>query len=187
MSSQQDRTEHELREHVRLQVRSGLLSPEELLADVIAVVDAALPHLEASVLARAWIAAERRALAADAAGWPAQTDHDRLTAALAECEQHRVRVLVGASVAEARAEVERIVATGATLRGLLRFGVLDVWRAVDEPVLLGELRHATGHLGVEGDALVGPVTGCLRNHGLASRLVEGSLEIAVRWQPRPEK
>ncbi|GAB2855198.1 DUF6891 domain-containing protein [Nocardioides pacificus] len=185
MTSQQSRTEEELREHVRLQVRSALLPPDELLADSITVIDAAFPHLEASVLARAWIAGERRALATDAASWPEQTGHDRLRAALAECEQHRVRVLVGASIEEARAETERILAAGATLRGLLRFGQLDVWRAVDEPLLIGELRHATGHLAVEGDALAGPVSLCLRNHGLAPRVVDGRFEVAVRWQPRP--
>lgn len=173
--------EEELRDYARLQVRAGLLEPDAMLAEVRGAVASQLPHQEAEVLARAWIAAARRDLAARQGTWPDVTDHDRLQAAFAECEEHDVPVRQGVEDHwVVKAELER--RTG--LRGILWFTQPDVWHAVDHGMLELNLWHPTTANVAPGDHLLDAVLSCLARHGLQARFDEGRIEVAMHWQRR---
>ena len=87
--------EEELQDFARLQVRAGFLDSATLRAEVVSAVEAEMPGIDAMILARAWIAGAEAQLRRDAATWPRRTDHDRLLAVFADCEEHQVRVLAG--------------------------------------------------------------------------------------------
>jgi hypothetical protein len=174
--------EEELRDYARLQVRSGLLTEAEQIADVSEAVAAEMPGIDAAILARAWLAAARQELLAEQATWPAQTDVDRLRAAFVECRQHGVKVLAGA---EDHWAARRLLDNeGATLQGVIWFLPTDVWHAIDNPMLELNLWHASGANAAPGDALLDGVLGCLKRHGLSAHFDEGRIEVAARWQRR---
>lgn len=174
--------EDELQDFARLQVRAGLLPATDQEREVREAVAAELPHLDASLLARAWLAGARRDLLAEQADWPEETDHDRLQAAFAECEAHGVRVLQGVEDHwRAKAELE---AHGDALRGVVWFTQPDVWHAIDEGMLEINLWHASGANAAPGDPLLEAVTSCLGRHGLGARFDEGRIEVAAHWQRR---
>ncbi|MBE7324311.1 hypothetical protein IEQ44_06570 [Nocardioides sp. Y6] len=183
MSAPVGRDEAELRDLARLHVRAGLRSGDDLRATMVEAVEVQMPGTDADVLARAWVAAAQRDLAAEAATWSAPTDHDRLVAALDECRDHGVVVLVGVDdPARVRAAVE---AAPATPRGALWFGEQAVWRSVDDAVLTLGLHHPDGSLAGPQSPFTVAVLACLARHGITARWHEGRLEARVRWQRRP--
>lgn len=176
-------SEDELRDFARLQVRSGLLDDAGVLREVREAVAAEMPHQEAEVLARAWIAAARQEQAAAQASWPAVTDHDRLQAAFRECEEHDLPVLQGVEDHwRATAELERRDAS--SLRGILWFTQPDVWHAIDHGMLEVNLWHPTTANAAPGDHLLDAVLSCFGRHGLEAHFDEGRIEVAAHWQRR---
>lgn len=177
------RAEDDLRDFARLQVRSGLLDAQQQHDEVVAAVRAEMPGTDATILARAWLAAAAKARDALAATWPEVTDFDRLQSAFAECESHGVPVLQGV---EDRAAVERVLAgCEPRPRGVLRFTRDDVWRAVDHGVLGLDLLGEGATAVPPGDPLLTAVLGCFGRHGLPARSAEGRMEVAASWQRRP--
>lgn len=182
MSTNVERAERELRAFARLQVRAGLLPEADQLAEVREAVAAELPATDAEILARAWLAGARKELLAEQATWPETTDVDRLRAAFVECQQHGVKVLAGVEdhwVARRALEAE-----AGQLRGVIWFVPMDVWHAVDTPMLEINLWHPNGANAAEGDPLTTSVLACLARHGLEARFDEGRIEIAALWQRR---
>jgi hypothetical protein len=175
--------EAELRDFARLQVRAGLLTPEQQYADVRDAVAAEMPHTDAAILARAWLAAAGQDLQQVQAGWPEVTDHDRLRAVFAECAEHDVPVLQG--VEDHWAAKRHLEESTPRPRGVLWFTQPDVWHAVDEGMLEVNLWHATTANVAPGDALLTSVLGCFARHGLQARFDEGRIEVAAHWQRRP--
>lgn len=175
--------EDDLRDFARLQVRAGLGDPAQQLSEVIEATKAEMPHTDAAILARAWLAAARQELTALAATWAPLTDFDRLQAAFAECEEHALPVLQGVQGdAEARAALET---TSDPVRGLLWFTPADVWHAVDHGVLEIQVWRPDGTAAAPGDHLTSLVTSCLERHGLVARTVGDRVQVAARWERRP--
>jgi hypothetical protein len=103
-------------------------------------------------------------------------------AAFVECQQHGVKVLAGVEdhwVARRALEED-----AGQLQGVIWFVPMDVWHAVDTPMLEINLWHPSGANAAADDALTTSVLGCLTRHGLQARFDEGRLEIAARWQKR---
>lgn len=174
--------EAELRDFARLQVRAGLTGPDEQYEDVRAAVAAEMPHTDAAVLARAWLAAAAQDFQQVQRDWPEVTDHDRLTAAFAECAQHDVPVLQGV---DDHWEATRFLeASEPRPRGVLWFTQPDVWHAVDEGMLEVNLWHGTRANVAPGDSLLEAVLSCFERHGLRAHFDEGRVEVAAHWQRR---
>lgn len=182
MSTTTERAEQELRAFARLQVRAGLLSADEQLREVTEAVAAEMPHTDAAILARAWLAGARTELLAEQATWPATTDVDKLRAAFVECSQHGVKVLAG--VEDHWAARRLLDAEAERLRGVIWFLQTDVWHAIDHGMLELNLWHSTGANAAEGEQLLAGVLGCLARHGLQAHFDEGRIEVAARWQRR---
>ena len=174
--------EEELRDYARLQVRAGLLAPEQQYDEVASAVAAEMPHTDASVLARAWLAAARKELAAEQATWPEVTDHDRLEAAFAESAAHAVPVLQG--VEDHWVAQRHLETADPAPRGVAWFTPSDVWHAVDDGMLEVNLWHGDSANVAPGDPLLAAVLGCFDRHGLRARFDEGRIEVAARWQRR---
>lgn len=182
MSTSNERAERELRAFARLQLRAGLTSDAEQLQEVTEAVAAEMPHTDAGIMARGWLAAARKELLAEQQHWPAQTDVDKLRAAFAECRSHGVELLAG--VADHWAARALLDERGASLRGVLWFTQPDVWHAIDHGMLEVNLWHSTGANAAPGDVLLDGVLGCLQRHGLSAHFDEGRIEVAARWQRR---
>lgn len=182
MSTNVERAERELRAFARLQVRAGLLPEAEQLAEVREAVAAELPQTDPEILARAWLAAARKELLDEQQTWPVSTDVDRLRAAFMECARHGVKVLAG--VEDHWVARRALEEASADLRGVIWFVPMDVWHAVDTPMLEINLWHPTGANAAEGDPLTTSVLACLARHGLKARFDEGRIEITARWQRR---
>lgn len=178
-----DRTEQDLRDWARLQVRAGLLDEEAVLREVRDAIAAELPDLDADVLARAWVARARQDLRVEQDTWPETTDVDRLRAAFVECGRHGVPVMPGVEDHwSVRDELRRRAGEG--LRGIAWFTHPDVWHAIDEGMLEVNLWHATGANVAPGDDLLDQVVACLGRHGLEARFDEGRIEVACHWRRR---
>ena len=175
-------TEDELRDFARLQVRAGLLTPEQQYDEVSAAVAAEMPDTDASVLARAWLAAARKELEREQAEWPATTDHDRLEAAFAECEAHAVPVLRG--VEDHWVAKRHLEGADPKPRGVAWFTQPDVWHAIDEGMLEVNLWHGDTANVAPGDALLTAVLSCFERHGLRAHFDEGRIEVTAHWQHR---
>lgn len=182
MTSRRERAESELRDFARLQVRAGLLPPEQQHEDVVAAVRAEMPDLDAPILGRAWLAAARQDLEREQAGWSGLTDDDRLQAAFDECASHDVPVLQG--VEDHWVAQRHLDAADPRPRGIAWFTQPDVWHAIDEGMLEVNLWHGTGANVAPGDALLDAVLSCLGRHGLHAHFDEGRIEVAARWQRR---
>lgn len=174
--------EAELRDYARLQVRAGLLTPEEQYAQVRDAVAAEMPRTDADVLARAWLAAAEKDLAEVQRGWPEVTDHDRLTAVFAECTEHDVPVLQG--VEDHWVAKRHLDESDPRPRGIMWFTQPDVWHAVDEGMLEVNLWHGTTANVAPGDDLLAAVVSCFSRHGLEAHFDEGRIEVAAHWQRR---
>ncbi|KRF11492.1 hypothetical protein ASG90_17320 [Nocardioides sp. Soil797] len=188
--------EEELVDFARLQVRAGLLSPERQLAEVVEATKAEMPETDAPLMARAWLAAAAKSLTADAAGWPAITDYDKLQAALAECSSHGVLVLQGvedhwaakealSSSSSSSSSSSVSSGSGEGLRGVIWFTHPDVWHAIDEGMLEVNLWHASTANAAPGDHLLEAVLSCFSRHGLSAKFDEGRIEVSAFWHRRP--
>jgi hypothetical protein len=178
--SPSDRVEADLRDYARLQVRAGLLTADEMVAEVAEAIAAELPGLDAAVLARAWLAAERRALIEDQQSWPEITDHDRLQAALGDLESAGCGVLQGC---EDHWSAQALLRESGPM-AVVWFTPGDVWHAVDHGMLEVNVWHGTGANIAPGDALLDQVIATFAQHGLASRYDEGRVEVDAHWHRR---
>ncbi|MDQ6641036.1 MAG: hypothetical protein M3Y66_00880 [Actinomycetota bacterium] len=178
--------EDELQDYARLQVRAGFLDAEQTKAEVVAAIQAELPGIDADVLARAWLARATAQLRTEAAGWPPQTDYDRLQAVFAECEDHQVGVLQGIEDHwAAKAELDRLAGVDQTPRGVAWFTSSDVWHAVDEGMLEVNLWHGSTANAAPGDLLLDAVLACFARNGLPAHFDDGRIEVSAHWQRRP--
>lgn len=175
--------EEELVDFARLQVRAGLLSSEDQLAEVMEATRAEMPDTDAPIMARAWLAGARKDLVAEAATWPPSTDFDKLQAVFAECSAHGVRVLQG--VEDHWTAKQSLDDSSADLRGILWFTHPDVWHAIDEGMLEVNLWHASTANAAPGDPLLESVLSCFARHGLAAKFDEGRIEVSAFWHRRP--
>ena len=184
-----DETEVELRERARMLVRSQLLDADAQLVSLEAAVRAALPDTDAGILARAWLAAERKQHVVDAQSWQRPTDHDRLVAALQECREHDVVVELGVvDPDDLRGRVTSQLARRGPdkpIRGVVWASEPDVFHAVDQHVLDLRPLRADATAAPHDDPLVSAVTGCLERHGLRVRFQVDRIQVAVRWQVSP--
>ena len=179
--------EQQVRDLVRVGVRAGLLSTEDLHAEVVEAIAAELPDrsADADALAAGWVAEARDRLRVDQEGWPEATDYERLQTAFDELEILDVVVLQGCqdrTVAE-RALEER-TAAGTSPAGIAWFTPSDVWRAVDESRLEVNLWHGTTATVAVGDELLDDVLGILEKHGLSARFDDGRIEVDAHWHKR---
>jgi hypothetical protein len=179
--------EDHVREFARACVRAGLLSTDELHADVVAAIRQELPQRagEADALATAWTDEARKQLRVDQESWPEATDYERLQSAFEELALDDVVVLQGCEDHwAAKRLIEERSAAGAAPRGVAWFTPPDVWHAVDEGMLEVNLWHGTTANAAPGDALLDDVLGVLEKHGLAARFDEGRIEVDAHWHRR---
>jgi hypothetical protein len=177
--------EEDLQHFARLQVRAGLLDDDAALAEVTDAIGAELPGADARELAGAWLAAARRDLTTEQAGWAEHTDYDRLQEAFADLETLGVRVLQGVDDHwTAKAELERLDAAGTLPLGVAWFTAPDVWHAVDHGMLEVNLWHGSTANAAPGDPLLDSVLGCLARHGLEAHFDEGRIEVGAYWSRR---
>ena len=160
--------EQHVREFARACVRAGLLSSEELRAEVVAAITADLPHLagHADALARTWLQEAREELRRDESGWPEPTDYERLQTAFAELGDADVVVLQGCEDHwAAKAVLDARSDEGARPRGIAWFTPPDVWHAVDEGMLEVNLWHGSTANAAPGDDLLDDVLATLERQG----------------------
>lgn len=165
-------------------VRSGLCTAADARAQAVAAIAADHPDLPADQTAETWIAEARTAWHADAAGWPSVTDHDRLEEAFARLEERGILVLQG--VADhwvARDELERRTPRPA---GVAWFTPTDVWHAIDDGMLEINLWHGSTANAAPGDTLLDETLAAFAAAGLEAHFDEGRIEVAARWQRRPD-
>ncbi|MBO9521287.1 MAG: hypothetical protein J7518_07095 [Nocardioidaceae bacterium] len=162
-------------------VRSGLWADDELSRQVSEAVAADHPTLPAGT-AEAWIADARAAWHEQASGWPAVTDHDRLTEAFAALEGAGVAVLQGCAD---HWEARDLLNSADDLRGIVWFTAPDVWHAIDEGMLEVNLWHADTANAAPGDPLLDEVIAAFAAAGLEAHFDEGRIEVAAYWQRRP--
>jgi len=181
LRSRSERHEADLRDFARLQVRAGLLGADEMLREVSEAVAAELPSIDAGVMARAWLAAERKQLVADQQTWPEVTDHDRLQEVFAELARAGFGVLQGCEdhwVAQALIDA-------AHPRAVVWFTAPDVWHAIDHGMLEVNVWHGTGANIAPGDAVLDEVVDAFGRHGLTAKYDEGRVEVDAHWHRRP--
>jgi hypothetical protein len=181
------RAEQHVRELARACVRAGLLSSEELHAEVREAIVTELPDRagEADELAAAWLEEAHQQLRDDQTAWPESTDYERLQSAFAEMELLDISVLQGCE--DDRAAVRLLdegSAAGVTPRGVAWFTPADVWHAVDEGMLRMSLWHGSTASAAPEDDLAYDVLGILEKHGLRGRFHEGRIEVDAHWQKR---
>ena len=185
--------EERVRGFARACVQSGLMTAEEVQAEVVEVIGAELPEraAQADELAATWVVEAHDGLRADQRDWPESTDHDRLQSAFSEMEMLDVSVVQGCEDhAAAQRVVDESVAAGAGLRGVLWFTRADVWHAVDEGVLEMSLwpgdaaRSSATAEPVPDDELRADVLGVLEKHGLRAVTEEGRVVVDAHWQRR---
>ncbi|MGN6160877.1 MAG: DUF6891 domain-containing protein [Marmoricola sp.] len=174
--------EAQTRAWLRAVVRSGLFDAARVERELRSVIGADLPHLDPEV-APAWIAAEWSAWAADAEGWPAVTDHERLLRAFARLAAEGLPVLVGCE--DHWAATAALADLPADAHGLIWFTPMDVWHAVDEPMLEVNVWDRAGVNQREGAPLVERAIDAFGAEGIAAHFDEGRLEVAARWQRFP--
>lgn len=179
--------EQHVREYARACMRAGLMSPEELRAEVVAAITADVPDLagDADALARAWLQEAREELRRDESGWPQPTDYERLQSAFAELGDADVVVLQGCEDHwAAKAVLDARTGEGARPRGIAWFTPPDVWHAVDEGMLEVNLWHGSTANAAPGDDLLHEVLATLKRHGLDAHFDEGRIEVAAHWHRR---
>lgn len=181
-SGRVDQSEQDLRAHALLLVRSGLLDASAQVETMVAAIELQMPDTDASVLARAWLAAATKHLRQAAESWESVTDHDRLQSALGECAANGIQVHQAVGADDLR---ERVRTMPQPERGVLWFIPEAVYAALETGVLDVSLRHPSGALPPEGDPLVVAVLACLERHGLRARWHEDRLQVATRWRRRP--
>ncbi|MET3963649.1 hypothetical protein ABIE44_003583 [Marmoricola sp. OAE513] len=184
MGRRERRTEGN-RAWVDVVVRSGLGTSEAVRQQVVEALRADHKELDAPSTADAWIAEARARWDADAAGWPATTNYDRLQVAFASLEARGVVVLQGcADHWAARDELDRADPKPV---GIAWFTAPDVWHAVDEGMLEVNLWHGTTANAAPGDELLVEALAAFADAGLGAHFDEGRIEVAAHWQRRPEQ
>jgi hypothetical protein len=174
------RIEHDLRSFARLQVRAGLLAPDEMRREVAEAIAAEMPGIDADLMARAWLAAAHQELVAEQSSWPTSTDHDRLIATFADLESAGLVVLQGCEdhwAAKAAIEDRHPI-------GVAWFTPSDVWHAIDHGMLEVNLWHGTTANIAPGDALLDETLAAFERHGLAAKYDEGRIEVPAFWHRR---
>jgi hypothetical protein len=120
-------------------------------------------------------------LDADATGWPATTDPDRLDAVLAEFE--RLGLVVVRYTSDHHAARQALEAATEP-RGLVFFTDTDVWHAVDFGMLELKVWHPDTANVAPGDPLLDDVLTLLNEHQLEATFDEGRIEVTLDWQRR---
>ena len=174
--------EAQTRAWLRDVVRSGLFSDERVERELRAVIAADLPHTDPAV-APAWIAEATALWERDALDWPAVSDYDRLRAVFGRLEAEGIAVLEGCD--DHWAAQATLDGVAADVAGLIWFTPVDIWHAVDEPMLEVNIWIRDGVNQHEGAPLVSQVIEACAAEGLEAHFDEGRLEIAARWQRRP--
>ena len=177
------RLEAQTQSWLRSVVRSGLQTSAEIEADLRWVLREDLPYLDEDLAPR-WMEEAYREWAHDAAHWPALTDYDRLQAAFDRLATQGLPVLVGCEDHWAATAAIRDLAADA--EGLVWFTPMDVWHAVDEPMLEVNVWNRDAVNQREGSSLVVRAVMACGEQGLEAHFDEGRLEIAARWQRRPD-
>ena len=179
--------EDHVREFARARVGAGLLSADEVYAEVVAAIRQELPQRagEADALATAWTDEAREQLRVDQESWPEATDYERLQSAFEELALDDVEVLQGCEDHwAAKRLIEERTTAGTAPRGVVWFTPPDVWHAVDEGMLEVNLWHGTTANAAPGDVLLDDVLGVLEKHGLSARFDEGRIEVDAHWHRR---
>jgi hypothetical protein len=172
-----------LRDYARVQVRAGLMSPADVLAEVAAAA-AEEPRVDEAVAGRA-VADARAELAADQAAWPAVTDYERLQLVFDDLATGGIVVLQGVDDHwSAARELEDRDEAGERVRGVVWFTAPDVWHAIDHGMLEVNLWHGDSANAAPGDVLLDDVLAAFEAQGLPARFDEGRIEVAARWQRR---
>lgn len=176
--------ESQTRDWVRCVVRSGLLSSEEMRAQFVTAIATDLPSLQdPRAIAERWLTEERASWAQEAQTWPPMTDFERIEASFAELRERGYLVLEGCVDHWAARDA---LAANPSARGVLWFVPADVWHAVDQPMLEVNLWHPSTANAAADDDLTHEVLGILAEHGLQAVFDEGRIEVAARWQRRPQ-
>lgn len=163
-------------------MRSGLGSAEEVRGQVVEALRADHPDLDAESVAFRWIAEAAAAWRSEAAGWPSSTDHDRLQRAFGALTERGVVVLQACADHWAAREV----ATTHSPVGIAWFTPPDVWHAVEHGMLEVNLWHGSTANVAAGDALLDDALAAFAAYGLEAHFDEGRIEVAARWQRRPD-
>jgi hypothetical protein len=120
-------------------------------------------------------------LDADARGWPATTDPDRLDAVLAELE---ARGLVVVRYTSDHHAAKLVLEAAADPKGLVFFTDTDVWHAVDFGMLELKLWHPDTANVAPGEPLLDDVLALLNENDLPAVFDEGRIEVTLNWQRR---
>lgn len=177
------RHEEQARTWLRSVVRSGLYDPGRLERELREVISADLPHLDPN-RAGEWIAEATAEWERDALAWPVPCEYDRLRSVFARLDREGLPVLQGCE--DHWAAQETLDQLADDIDGLVWFTPLDVWHAVDEPMLEVNVWSRDGINQHEGSPLVERVIAACSAEGFEAHFDEGRLEIAARWQRRPE-
>lgn len=164
-------------------MRSGLGTAAEVRAQVVEALASDHPEVDPEVTADAWIAAADADLRAEAAGWSARTDYERLQEAFGALEARGVVVLQGC--ADHWSAHDELARRDPAPRGIAWFTAPDVWHAVDEGMLEVNLWHGTTANAAPGDELLDVALAVFATAGLSAHFDEGRIEVAAFWRRRP--
>jgi hypothetical protein len=176
-----ERTARELRGLARVLVRSGYADHAAITAALTEAVQEDAPSMDAASLVPLLIGEAVMDLDADATGWPATTDPDRLDAVLAEFE--RLGLVVVRYTSDHHAARQALEAATEP-RGLVFFTDTDVWHAVDFGMLELKVWHPDTANVAPGDPLLDDVLTLLNEHQLEATFDEGRIEVTLDWQRR---
>jgi uncharacterized protein DUF6891 len=176
-----ERTARELRGLARVLVRSGYADRATVTAALTEAVQEDAPAADPAVLVPELIDEAVATLEADAAGWPDETDPDRLDAVLAELESLGVVVVRYTSDHHAARQVLELAADP---KGLVFFTDTDVWHAVDFSMLELKVWHPDTANVAPGEPLLGDVLALLHERGLPAVYDEGRIEVTIDWRRR---
>lgn len=176
-----ERTDRELRGLARVLVRSGYADRAAVTAALTEAVQEDAPTADAAQLVPELVAEASEALAADANGWPSETDTDRLDAVLAELESLG---LVVVRYCADHHEARKVLESAADPKGLVFFTDTDVWHAVDFGMLELKVWHPDTANVAPGEPLLDDVLALLRERDLPAAFDEGRIEVTVNWQRR---
>ncbi len=165
-------------------VRSGLGSADDVHEQVVDALRADHPDLDADAVASRWIAESVAHWHADAEGWPETTDYDRLQQAFGALEHSGVAVLQGCP--DHWSARDELTVRDPSPRGIAWFTAPDVWHAVEHGMLEVNLWHGSTANAAPGDTLLGDALAAFTRAGLAAHFDEGRVEVAARWQRRPD-
>ena len=179
----QHQREEQTRAWLRGAVRSGLFSAAHLERELREVISADLPALDPDA-APAWIAAEQADWREDARTWPSPTDYDRLQGAFTCLSDRGLRVLIGCE--DHWAAKAALADLPQSVLGLAWSTPMDVWHAVDEPMLEMNIWNRDAENQREDSPLVEASILAFAEAGLEAHFDEGRLEVAARWQRRPD-